>query len=48
MEGVNLGVVDTAIVGGFLVIVTIVGFLMSRRASQGVEDYFLGGNKIPW
>jgi len=46
--GGTLGVVDSAIVGGFLVVVTVVGFILSKRASEGVEDYFLGGNKIPW
>ena len=48
MDGATLGTVDLAIVGGFLVVVTLVGFVMSRRANEGVEDYFLGGNKIPW
>lgn len=40
--------IDLAIVIGFLVVVMIVGFAMSKMASQGLDDYFLGGNKIPW
>ena len=44
----TLATVDAVIVVGFLVLVTIIGFAMSRMAAQGVEDYFLGGNKIPW
>lgn len=44
----ELAPVDTAIIIGFLILVTVVGFVMSRAAAQGMEDYFLGGNKIPW
>ena len=40
--------IDLAIVIGFLVLVTIVGYLLSKMASEGIESYFLGGNKIPW
>ncbi len=40
--------VDTAIIVAFLILVTAVGYYMSRVASQGVEEYFLGKNKIPW
>ncbi len=39
---------DVIIVLGFLIVVTIVGYAMSRVASQGIDDYFLGGRKIPW
>ena len=44
----TLATVDMVIVGGFLVLVTVVGYVMSRAASGGLDDYFLGGNKIPW
>ncbi|MCB9525224.1 MAG: sodium:solute symporter [Myxococcales bacterium] len=44
----TLATVDLAIVIGFLVVVTIVGYVMSKAASGGLDDYFLGGNKIPW
>ena len=44
----GLATVDAAIVLGFLVVVTLVGYYMSNVASQGIEDYFLGSNKIPW
>lgn len=33
---------------GFLVLVSVVGYVMSRAASGGLDDYFLGGNQIPW
>jgi Na+/proline symporter len=44
----TLAGLDLAIVIGFLVMVTAVGYFMSNMASQGIEDYFLGNNKIPW
>ncbi len=40
--------VDLIIIIVFLVVVTIIGFMMSKAASGGLDDYFLGGNKIPW
>lgn len=45
---VNLPTIDLLIVLGFLVLVTIVGYVLSKSASEGLEDYFLGGKKIPW
>lgn len=44
----QLANIDLAIIGGFLLIVTLVGFAMSKMASENVDEYFLGGNKIPW
>ncbi len=46
--GTTLAGIDLAIIGGFLVIVTVVGFALSKMASENVDEYFLGGNKIPW
>lgn len=48
MEAQQLATVDIIIVVGFLVLVTIIGAVTSKIASQGLEDYFLGGKKIPW
>lgn len=47
-EVAPLATVDIAIIIAFLVIVTIIGFMMSRVASKGLDDYFLGGKRIPW
>ncbi len=43
-----LATVDIVIILGFLVLVTIVGVVMSKVAAGGLNDYFLGGNRIPW
>ncbi len=44
----NLAVVDTLIIGAFLLAITVAGYALSRAASKGLDDYFLGGRKIPW
>ncbi len=44
----TLATVDIAIIIGFLVLVTVVGYIMSNVASKGLSDYFLGGRSIPW
>ena len=44
----NLAVVDALIIGAFLVAITVAGYALSRAASKGLDDYFLGGKKIPW
>lgn len=41
-------VLDGAIVLAFLIGVSYVGWRLSKAASAGIEDYFLGGKKIPW
>ncbi len=43
-----LATVDVVIIAAFLLLVTIVGFMMSSIASKGLNDYFLGGKRIPW
>lgn len=47
-QGTQLATIDSMIVLGFLLLVTVVGYVMSKAASEGVESYFLGGRKIPW
>ncbi len=47
-QATSLSTLDICLVVGFLVLVTVIGYVMSKAASQGMEDYFLGGNKIPW
>jgi len=43
-----LATVDILIIVGFLVLVTVIGYVMSSIASKGMDDYFLGGKRIPW
>lgn len=44
----NLAVVDALIIIAFLLAITVAGYALSRAASKGLDDYFLGGKKIPW
>jgi len=39
--------VDAAVVGLYFVTMIIIGFVVTRL-SKGDQDYFKGGNKIPW
>tara|TARA_B100000959_G_scaffold51480_1_gene53486 strand:- start:1172 stop:2962 length:1791 start_codon:yes stop_codon:yes gene_type:complete len=40
--------VDLIIVIIYLLAIVIVGLLMQKKASQGINSYFLGNRKLPW
>lgn len=40
--------IDIGIIALYVVGTVIIGFWISRRASQNMQNYFLGGNTIPW
>ena len=42
------GPVDMLVIGGYFALVVITGLLMSRRAAQGMESYFLAGRSLSW
>ena len=44
----NLGPVDYGIISVYLLFLIILGFTLSRKASASLEDYFLGGRRLPW
>lgn len=39
---------DIGIIIAYLVVIVIAGLILSRRAGQNIDSYFLGGKKIPW
>jgi Na+/proline symporter len=43
-----LAAVDIAIVAAYLILITLIGLYFERKASAGIESYFLGNRKIPW
>ncbi len=45
---IDLSLIDQVIIVGYFVLITGVGLFMSRLASQGINNYFLGGKTIPW
>lgn len=40
--------IDIIIVFLYLLSITIIGFYFEKRASSGIDSYFLGNRKIPW
>ena len=44
----TLSVADYIVIFVFLAAIMLVGLIMSRKASQTMESYFLGGRNIPW
>src|SRR5271157_1639474 len=44
----QLHVLDIAIIVAYLLSTVFIGYWVSHRASQSMQSYFLGGNKMPW
>ncbi len=44
----HLHVLDIVIIVAYLLSTVLIGYWVSHRASQNMQDYFLGGNKMPW
>jgi SSS family solute:Na+ symporter len=47
-SNMNLHPVDLAIVVAYLALVALVGFLIRKKASSGLDNYFLAGRNLPW
>ena len=47
-DPMELQLIDIVIMVLFLVTTIFIGFLVSKKASHDIDNYFLGGNKIPW
>jgi len=44
----QLSWIDLSIIALYLIATMCVGFWVSKRASQSMRHYFLGGNQLPW
>lgn len=44
----GLSSVDTAVIVGYLVFITIIGLVVSKKARGSIDSYFLGGRTLPW
>jgi Na+/proline symporter len=44
----TLHVIDIVIIVAYLLSTVLIGYWVSHRASQSMQAYFLGGNKMPW
>lgn len=40
--------IDYTIMGVYLFGIVALGFYLQKKASSSLQDYFLGGNKLPW
>jgi solute:Na+ symporter, SSS family len=48
MLDLKLHPIDLAIIFGYVVVTVAIGFWISKKASKSIDNYFLGGNTIPW
>src|SRR5580700_4610766 len=44
----HLHTIDIAIIVAYLLSTVVIGYWVSHRASQSMQNYFLGGNTMPW
>jgi len=44
----HLHVLDIIIIVAYLLSTVLIGYWVSKRASQSMQNYFLGGNTMPW
>jgi len=44
----NLHLIDLLIIAAYIAATIGIGFWISKRASRSIQNYFLGGNTIPW
>ena len=44
----DFGVLDYVFMGLYVVVLVGLGFYLKRRASGSIEDYIIGGRKVPW
>ncbi|MBX3750320.1 MAG: hypothetical protein KF897_09545 [Opitutaceae bacterium] len=44
----SLSTADLIIIGGYFLVTLVVGVIMTRKASQNLDEYFLGGRSLPW
>jgi Na+/proline symporter len=44
----TLSILDISIIIGYLFVIIFLGVFLTKRASKDLNNYFLGGNIIPW
>jgi solute:Na+ symporter, SSS family len=44
----NFSILDYSIIVVYLAGLLILGFFLRKKATRNIQEYFLGGNKIPW
>jgi Na+/proline symporter len=44
----KLNYLDYSMIIGYFIILVVIGLYLKKRASASMDDYFLGGRKLPW
>jgi SSS family solute:Na+ symporter len=44
----KLGVIDIGIIVGYLILTVVIGFILTKRASKGLDSYFLADKGLPY
>jgi Na+/proline symporter len=44
----KLSILDWLVIGAFLCVSLALGLYFSRKASRGIDDYFVSGRSLPW
>ncbi len=45
---ISLSLSDSIVIGLFFIVLIIIALASAKKSKAGVEDYFLGGRKMPW
>lgn len=43
-----MSIIDISIIIIYLIVIVLIGLHFQKKASKGIDSYFLGDNKIPW
>ncbi len=44
----SLSIIDYIVIAAYFLVLVGLGFYFRKRASKSLEDYFLGGKRLPW
>lgn len=44
----SLNVIDYSVIFGYLATLVVLGLALERLASKSLDDYFIGGRRLPW
>ncbi|HOM48831.1 MAG TPA: sodium:solute symporter, partial [Candidatus Hydrogenedentes bacterium] len=44
----TLNAIDYSVIGAYLAALVVLGFALEKMASQSLDDYFIGGRRLPW
>ena len=48
LNNMSLSWIDILVIGIYIAVILSLGFILSKKASKNIDNYFLGGKKIKW